>query len=199
MLEKAFDGRAERSRVCFGCHSPRDGDRVPMATAAALWAGRGGLDPKSGSRLDGPAPHVAVAGGCIGCHRAGPPELERGAGHAFRTLGTACMPCHAANRSDSAIRKKAEALWAVASAKLDRANDVAGRTRPSMNPTHSTGARLNLASPRGRAAWDIALVLEDPAADAHNAAYARALLDAAAAALDEVGFAPRPAGGGAAP
>jgi hypothetical protein len=46
---------------------------------------------------------------------------------------------------------------------------------------------LDRATPLGRAAWDVALVLEDPAAAAHNAPYARLLLAAAERALNEGG------------
>jgi hypothetical protein len=51
------------------------------------------------------------------------------------------------------------------------------------SPPHASRRPLDLTTTRGRAAWDVALILEDPAADTHNAPYARRLLDAAEAAL----------------
>jgi hypothetical protein len=50
---------------------------------------------------------------------------------------------------------------------------------------HASGARIDRGTPVGRALWDVLLVLEDPAAAAHNGPYARALLDAAELALRE--------------
>jgi hypothetical protein len=51
-------------------------------------------------------------------------------------------------------------------------------------PTHAQGFRL-ADDALGRAAYDVLLVLEDPGAAAHNAPFARTLLDAAAKALQE--------------
>jgi len=44
--------------------------------------------------------------------------------------------------------------------------------------------RVDRRTPLGRATWDLLLVLEDPAAGAHNARYAQALLDAAASIIE---------------
>jgi hypothetical protein len=52
-----------------------------------------------------------------------------------------------------------------------------------VNPPHAATNALDLRSARGRAAYDVALVLEDPAADVHDGPYARRLLDAAEAVL----------------
>jgi hypothetical protein len=65
---------------------------------------------------------------------------------------------------------------------------------PTPSPPHAVRATIDATTPRGRAAWNVALVLEDPAADRHNAPYARALLDAAERFLDAArtkGGAPR--------
>ena len=48
---------------------------------------------------------------------------------------------------------------------------------------HPAAGPTGLDGPRARAAWNVALVLEDPAAAIHNAPYARALLDQADLAL----------------
>ncbi|HVZ71010.1 MAG TPA: cytochrome c3 family protein [Polyangia bacterium] len=157
---------AARSAVCFGCHSPGAGEPV-TASAAPLWLGRGGVEPATGAPLTGAAPHSRVEGGCVGCHRAGPSDLQRGAEHAFVARRDDCGRCHAPKPDDD-VRARALALWA--------------RTQPrdvGAGPPHASSSRFDLATPRGRAAWDLALVVEDPAADAHNAPYARQLLAAA--------------------
>lgn len=187
LFEKTIDPRTERSRICLGCHSPREDDATPTATAAAVWAGRGGIDPKSGTALVASAPHAAVANGCIGCHHAGPPNLERGASHAFQVARDSCQQCHAPGRRDPQIRARAEALWsrfAVDTKRAERASEV----------HHARGLRLDRSKPHGRALWNIALVLEDPAADAHNGPYARRLLDAAESALGGATSVPRAPG-----
>jgi hypothetical protein len=179
LLDETIDPRTERSRICLGCHSPSVDDPTPRATAAAVWAGRGGIDPTSGSALTASAPHAAVTNGCIGCHHAGPPNLERGAGHAFQVAQDTCKQCHAPGRRDPQIRARAEALF------------------PKMLG-HAEGRPLDRTTPRGRALWNVAIVLEDPAADAHNAPYARKLLDAAEAALGApTSAAPRTSGSAA--
>jgi hypothetical protein len=152
--------------ICLGCHAP---DAETPSSAAALWLGRGGLDPASGRSLDGPAPHAAIAGGCIGCHRAD--GDERGAGHRFAAGPSACRGCHGPLPADAEIRSRALRLWTG----LGQA--------PSSDPPHAARPAIDRATPRGRAAWDLLLVLEDPAAAVHNPRYARRLLDAAAEAL----------------
>lgn len=180
----SIDGRANRSRVCLGCHAPAANGGFPAATAAAIWAARGGSDPRTGASLDGPAPHAIVAGGCIGCHGAGPAGLERGAGHAFGVVPAACTPCHAAGRRDPSLRTRAEALWASLGGTPSR-------------PSHAVRPPIDLTTARGRAAYDVALVLEDPAADVHGGAYARRLLDAAESALRDSNAPASPNRGGA--
>jgi hypothetical protein len=152
------------SSVCLGCHAPDGG---PTSSAAAIWLGRGGLDPASGRALEGPAPHAAVAGGCIGCHGGG----RAGAGHRFAARPDACRGCHGPLPLPAEIRARAARLWSA----LGHA--------PSSDPPHASPAALDRNSPRGRAAWNVLLVLEDPAAAAHNPRYARRLLDASAEAL----------------
>jgi hypothetical protein len=178
LLDGALAPTADRSRACLGCHTSSPDAPRPAASAAAIWAGRGGLDPATGAALDGPSPHGGVTGGCVGCHRAGPEELGRGAGHAFAARAEACSGCHA-ERRDPSIRERALALWAR------QARESTTKVATS-EPPHAAGAALDRGTPRGRAAWDVALVLEDPAADRHNSAYARALLEAAERVLGAV-------------
>ena len=60
----------------------------------------------------------------------------------------------------------------------------AARSPAGDDPGHAVERRL-AGTPIGRAAFDVLLVLEDPAAAAHNAPYARRLLAAAERAVDE--------------
>jgi len=159
--------------VCLPCHTPDGGDARPGASAAALWLGRGGLDPETGAALTGGAPHAAVAGGCIGCHRAGPENVERGGGHGFRAPASVCASCHPGRQPSSELRVRAQQLWRGISSEGD-----AGNAGPA-HATPTAGVRADRRTPLGRAIWDLLLVLEDPAAEMHNPRYARALLDAA--------------------
>ena len=182
---------AEKSEVCLGCHTPDATDGAPAASAAALWLGRGGLDPATGAPLAGPTPHGALAGGCVGCHQAGP-AVERGAGHAFVAGDAACARCHAKAFPPEDLPARARALW---SAWRARADEQAPAQEPGEDgPPHARAAHLDRATPLGRAAWDVALVLEDPAAAAHNAPYARQLLAAAERALNGQGAEGHPGG-----
>jgi hypothetical protein len=171
----------EASLVCIPCHAP-GGALAPEASAAALWAGVGGVDVDTAEPLPKIAPHGAVERGCLGCHGAGPANLRRGAAHAFASDPRACAPCHAGGAPD--VASLGRALREEASAALGeilRARPPS-RDLPADDPPHAAGASL-AADPLGRAEYDVRLVLEDPAAAAHNAPYARALLEAARRAL----------------
>jgi len=172
LLATARTPPADRSAVCLDCHTPAVTDAAPAASAAALWLGRGGLDPATGAALDGPAPHARVAGGCVGCHAAGPAGLDRGASHAFVADRASCASCHVQPLPAEDLRARAQGLWAAWRAHAGADADAAG-------PPHARAMPLDRATPLGRAAWDVSLVLEDPAAGAHNAPYARMLLAAA--------------------
>jgi hypothetical protein len=163
--------------VCLPCHAPDLTDGRPAASAAAIWLGRGGLDPETGAPLTGGAPHAAVARGCVGCHGGGPDSVERGAGHAFRARTSACAPCHrAALPAAPDVRARAQQLW--------RALETGDSQRPAHADGAERGPRIDRGTRRGRALWDLLLVLEDRGAAAHNARYAGALLDAAASVLE---------------
>jgi hypothetical protein len=150
---------AGRGALCLSCHAPsNDG-------ASAVWLGRGGLDPRTGASLAGPAPHAAIEGGCVACHR-GPDGGGRGSGHTFAASAAACRGCHGPLERDAGLRDRALRLWTAL-----------GNAAPQ--PPHASGTAIDRATPRGRAAWNVRLVLEDPAAAAHNPRYARRLLDAA--------------------
>jgi len=164
------------NNVCLSCHAPDPRDARPTASAAALWLGRGGLDPASGAPITGAAPHAGIPGGFVGCHRAGPDGVERGASHGFRAPASVCVPCHGAAPPSGDVRDRARQLWRRLA------------TRDLTGPAHARtddGLAVDRGTPRGRATWNLLLVLEDPAAGAHNRRYAGALLDAAAAVIDK--------------
>jgi hypothetical protein len=162
----------DRSAVCLACHTPDADEPRPSATAAAIFFGRGGIDPASGASVPGAVTHAGVTDACLGCHRNGSAAVERGAGHQFATAPSTCRPCHAQLPPPSDLTTRARTLW-----RLWRGTDTAA------GPPHAGNARPDRRTPRGRAAWNVLLVLEDPAAAAHNAPYARALLAAAERAL----------------
>jgi hypothetical protein len=171
-----------RSGVCLACHTPELEHAVPSASAAALWLGRGGLDPRSGAPLAGPAPHAQVPGGCVGCHAGGARGLERGATHGFQPAAASCRSCHGGKdlEPDRELRARAERLLATWTA----AGSPGGRNLGSpASPPHAALGVVDRSSPTGRAVWNLLLVLEDPAAAVHNPAYASALLASAEAEL----------------
>jgi hypothetical protein len=162
------------ANVCLPCHTPDAGEARPSASAAALWLGRGGLDPATGAPLTEEPVHAAVAGGCIGCHRSGPDGVERGASHGFRAAASSCTSCHPQGApAGTDVRGRAQQLWR----RLGKTESAA--------PAHADAAvGIDRRTPLGRATWNLLLVLEDRGATAHNARYARALLDAAAPVIE---------------
>jgi hypothetical protein len=167
------------SVVCLGCHAPAATDRAPEASAASLWSASGGVEPESGGALAGTAIHASHPRGCLSCHDAAEPGVERGASHGFRANRSRCAPCHASPPAPAPeIRTRAGTLRERLEARLGS---------PPRNPNNSgpphAERRALPNSALGRALYDVLLVLEDPAADVHNPAYARLLLDRAEAAL----------------
>ncbi len=161
------ESAVERSGACLYCHSPTDG---VGPSSAAIWAGRGALDPETLQPLTGPAPHAAVPGGCVGCHRSGPSNLTRGAGHAFRADNQGCFSCHGTRAASPELFQRAERLLAANNQGLQ-----------SGSPRH---ARERVArGPRERALDLVRFVLEDRGATTHNPRYAEALLDRAETVL----------------
>jgi hypothetical protein len=153
------------SDSCIGCHSPGTG-ALPEASAAAIWAGRGGLDVKTGLPLEGPAPHAGDPRGCLRCHDSGPEGLERGKSHAFRATLASCTPCHAEPpRRRPELAERARAL-------VDEFLPPARRGEPP----HAEPSARKLPGTTARALRNALLVLEDPAADVHNPKYAERLL-----------------------
>jgi hypothetical protein len=161
------------SRVCVGCHAPSVDAVLPEASASVLLLARGGTDPRSGSPLTGAAPHGAALDGCLSCHRSGPEGLGRGASHAFAVAADACTACHASRPRDPTLAVRARALFERLGGSL------------AASPPHAGAARLPADPQKARAFANVALVLEDPAADVHNPRYAARLLDAAEATLTQ--------------
>jgi len=163
------------SRVCLGCHAPSEGAAWPEASAAAVLLGRGGSAPVDGAPLPAVAPHAGDARGCLSCHGSGPEGLGRGAAHAFAVAKESCTSCH------SNPRPRDPTLAARAAALLDRLGRSAKKS--SEKPAHARPPARPADPALARAFANVALVIEDPAADVHNPRYAALLLDAAEAVL----------------
>ncbi len=174
--DEAVEGSAG---VCMPCHTPRPGAVSPAASAAVLLAGRGGFTVASGTALVGATQHADVDRSCLGCHYAGGAglDVERGAGHAFAVDRRGCVTgdCHRDGQGvdgDAAgrvINDRARTLLALLAARLG--------VDPGAGPPHAEVGGSAVDSALARAYYNVALVVEDPAAVYHNAAYARALLD----------------------
>ena len=140
------------SRVCLPCHTP---DPTQSASQAAIWLG------------GGKSPHGGLGKGCLACHAGGAPR-ERGGSHSFAVDWARCEPCHEG--------VDVRALTQKAKAELDaRKTAVAARLGVNTKGPHPHFDGDDN-TPRGRALHDLQLVLGDPSAAAHNAAYARTLL-----------------------
>jgi hypothetical protein len=135
---------AAASRVCVSCHAPETPDARGPTQALLVFGGEKPI-------------HAEVPGGCVGCHMRGKKE-----GHDFVPSASACTGCHAANRSETAVRERAQKLWD----ELGAGDAKTPHAKPPKRPD-SEGLRKLL------------LVLEDPAAGVHGAPYARQLLDEA--------------------
>jgi hypothetical protein len=159
-----------RSEICLPCHSP-DMARptAPFASAAAIWLGRGGLDPATGAALEGPAPFASLAGGCLHCHMGdGTPY---GGNHSFVAKLESCPDCPQQDPLRAGgVQRRARQLYLDA-----RLYRVLGDVRP----LHASKASIRRDTPAGRALWNLLLLLEDKAAEIHNPPYAQALLESA--------------------
>ena len=171
LLPALANKSASRSNICLPCHTPDpSGTSAPFASAAAIWLGRGGLDPDTGAPMEGPAPLAEIEGGCLHCHT-GKPDGVRGSNHTFAAPPESCVDCPKldAKRPDG-VRSRARQLYLDA-----RLYRVLGDVRP----LHASTRLIPRTSPAGRALWNLLLLLEDNAAEIHNAPYANALLESA--------------------
>jgi hypothetical protein len=122
-----------------------------------------------------------VPGGCVGCHASGPSGLEAGSNHAFRAGRTRCDECHR-DRPVAAVSIEAEVreLWK----RLVELGVVEVTSSDAARPVHAAArVRDDARAPLRRAAFDLSLLLEDPASTAHNAPYAQKLLDTSRRAI----------------
>jgi hypothetical protein len=158
------------SRVCISCHSPSSATEWPEASAAALVAGQGGLEPQTNDVLSMAPIHATEPKGCLTCH-SDTAASGLGQGHDFRARPRACEKCHTEPPPrEPALGERARALFARLAPPLSDS--------PS-GPWHARGAPPPRDSESARALRNVLLVLEDPAADVHHPRYAKALLDAA--------------------
>jgi hypothetical protein len=166
-LETAID---ERTRLCLACHAPPE-LQAPTPSAGAIWLGRGALDVETGAPLNGLAPHALLHRGCLLCHASGALRVEHGAGHGFAVDGAVCTRCHEDRSAKSqTVTERAQRLWRRL---------FPGEPMPQSGLAHASplGLRRHPMSKSDRLRHDLLLVLEDPAAGAHNYGYARAILD----------------------
>lgn len=180
-----------RDVVCVACHAPVSEEASPSASSAALWEGRvrvparrpSAAGPPAWELFAGPNVHLEISGGCVGCH-GGKSAGGRGTDHSFRVDRAACAACHDGGAPEE---RPDPARQSVRQRALALRDDLARRCAPSASaapddPPHAFQAGAACAS-EGlvRARYEVALVLEDPGAGVHNAPFARALLDDAAA------------------
>jgi hypothetical protein len=177
-LLPALGAESARSEICLPCHTPDpSAGGAPFASAAAVWLGRGGLDPATGAPLEGPAPLAALDGGCLHCHQGDADESARarGNGHTFAARLEKCRDCPQKDpKRPGGIQQRARQLYLDA-----RLYRVLGEVRP----LHASTARIRRDTRAGRALWNLLLLLEDQAAEVHNPPYAKALLDSAETVL----------------
>ncbi len=171
-------GSFPSSRACLNCHAPRaplgTGRQAwPEASAAALWLGRGGFT-RTGDALTGPAVHARAPEGCSSCHVGTAIALERGKNHGFQASTAACRSCHERPpiAEDPALR--ARSLLAELARREPALRHL---TLPAGTRPHTRSGELDVSTPLGRAAYNLLLLVEDPAAGVHNPDYARLLLD----------------------
>ncbi len=181
---------ARAEAVCLPCHTPLEEPvsgnpgALPAASAAWIVAGRGGLRVATGEEIEGPVQHEKVASGCLGCHRGAPEDVlvERGASHGFHAGQNGCTDgdCHAEPGSADGGEKVAAITARARLLRAELEKRLAAALPPAAtgdDPPHAEPRALPADPALGRALYDVALVVEDPAAAYHNAAYARALLD----------------------
>ena len=185
LLPALSAANASRSEICLPCHTPDPKrSRAPFASAAAIWLGRGGLDPATGAALEGPAPLAEVEGGCLHCHTGNVHPLAKvldlpreayGDNHTFTADRKTYLEGPGPDLMHPAgIQRRARQLYL--DAKLYR---VLGDVRP----LHASKATLRRDTAAGRALWNLLLLLEDKAAEIHNPPYAWALLESAETVL----------------
>ncbi len=171
------DDNARASGVCLGCHASDKDDGAPGASAGNLLYEVGPAQP------DAKSPPHALAGGCIACHGATPPDSQvLGEGHDFTARPAACSRCHKGGAPEPRdLQARARRLLA----KLDAA--PGRQTGKDTKPLHAKSESVKEDADARRAIAAVRLVVEDPAAGVHNPRYAAKLLDFAEAWLERRG------------
>jgi hypothetical protein len=177
-----------RSAICLPCHTPTRDEPWPSATSGTLWLGRARLPATTGnewSELAGAAAHRAVPGGCVGCHGGARTAEPSAVDHSFRVDRQVCNNCHGASEVAALVDTAQRAVQQRAEGLAQRLGMACATPQPpTLEPRHATSAPAECESPRlRRALHALGLVLEDPAAGIHNAAFAQRLLDEAEAQL----------------
>jgi len=171
--------RFATSRPCLTCHAPAaalgaERQAWPEASAAAIWLGRGGFAQTAGP-LTGPAPHASAPEGCLSCHVGTASGFERGQDHGFQANRAACQRCHERPPPGRNYALEARSLLERLSERVPALRPLTARAEGTA--PHRDAGELDVSTALGRAAYNLLLLLEDPAAGIHNPDYAKLLLD----------------------
>ncbi|HEU5075506.1 MAG TPA: hypothetical protein VFU02_15045 [Polyangiaceae bacterium] len=172
-------GMFSTSRPCLNCHAPRgrlgsERQAWPEASAAAVWLGRGGFT-RTGGLLMGPAVHARAPEGCSSCHVGTTSNVERGKNHGFQANPAACRTCHEHPPPAPEHLSKARSLLAEIARREPALRHLS--LPPAGTLPHAHAGELDVSTSLGRAAYNLLLLLEDPAAGIHNPDYTKLLLD----------------------
>lgn len=176
----AYQLRLAAPLLCAQCHTMGDavpGDE-PERPHVEFWHGVGGF-ALDGTPLDGlyTIPYLSLPGECAFCHVYrevyGGPDQPANSGHTFESNTRACNPCHSETEAAARIAgiyEETEPRLATIARYLDPADPL------YVDPT-TLGpeelAQYNIAR------FDYELVVADASFGAHNADYARRLLEEA--------------------
>ncbi|HMI90267.1 MAG TPA: hypothetical protein VK509_02835, partial [Polyangiales bacterium] len=170
-----------QTAICLRCHSPVAGELQPSASSGALWLGSARVpvrDRDAWELVTFASAHRAVPAGCVGCHGKQPAAEGGKLDHSFRADPARCAGCH-----DDASERRARVqdaqrglLQRAMALALRLAEACPSSTDEKPRHAHGTSERCRT-QPLTRARFELGLVLEDPAAASHNAAFAHILLD----------------------
>ena len=187
-----------RAAVCLRCHSPVAGELQPSASSGALWLGSVRVparDHDAWELVNAASAHRAVPGGCVGCHGGSAAAAGGKLDHSFRSDPRSCAGCHDASEQPArahdaqrSLQQRAQALASRLTAEcpspIDEPRHASGATASGTAPALRGGAACR-SQPLTRVRFELALVLEDPAAAIHNGPFARSLLEDAEQQLSQ--------------